>query len=214
MTVTAATGTPARPAVFYSLPAHRLAEGMSTADGQDITDVWYDAERGIVGYDTYTPSGDPDEDAYNQAATDDRVAGWDDLVDLAVFGNTEVDGRPGACPVEDCPSPWCAAVLARPAEITAILNEIREKYARAGRGDDDIFRVIENRLSPLAPGELVQFQGLRGVSETRWLRGTVIGPWEAGPQDQYRQGDLWVLALASGRRAPVFLSSVRRPGHI
>jgi hypothetical protein len=88
MTETTQTG---KPAEFYSLPAHKLTAGMSTADGQDITDVWYTDE--LVGYDTYTPADDPDEDDYNRSMPDDRIAGRDELVDLAVFSNTQVDGR-------------------------------------------------------------------------------------------------------------------------
>jgi hypothetical protein len=78
-------------AEFYKLPAHKLRAGMSTADGQDITDVWYTDE--LVGYDTYTPADDPDEDDYNRCMPDARVTGRDELVDLAVFSNTQVDGR-------------------------------------------------------------------------------------------------------------------------
>lgn len=82
-----------KPAEFYTLPAHKLAAGMSTADGQDITDVWFAKGGQLVGYDTYTPADDPDTDDYNRSMPDDRIAGRDELVDLAVFCNTEVDGR-------------------------------------------------------------------------------------------------------------------------
>lgn len=81
-------------AIFYSLPANRLVAGMSTADGQDITNVWLDHERKLVGYDTYTPRpDDPGQDADNQCAPDGRIATWDEPVDLAVFADTEIDGR-------------------------------------------------------------------------------------------------------------------------
>lgn len=77
--------TQARPQTeFYSLPAHQLRAGMSTADGQDITDVELDEDRRLVLYDTVTPGH---EDG------DDRCAQWDEQVDLAVFEDTEVDGR-------------------------------------------------------------------------------------------------------------------------
>lgn len=79
---------------FYSLPAYRLTKGMSTNDGQDIIEVWYARERGLVGYTTYTPRpDDPDLDDYNRSMTDTRIARWNELVDLAVFIDTEVDGR-------------------------------------------------------------------------------------------------------------------------
>lgn len=69
---------------FYSLPAHQLRAGMSTADGQDITAVELYEDRRLVIYDTVTPGH---EDG------DDRCAQWDEQVDLAVFSDTEVDGR-------------------------------------------------------------------------------------------------------------------------
>jgi hypothetical protein len=70
---------------FYDRPAHELEKGMSTADGQDIIDVWFDRERSLVGYDVYTPSDDEEEDETRRCAPDARVAGWDDAVELARF---------------------------------------------------------------------------------------------------------------------------------
>jgi hypothetical protein len=99
------------------------------------------------------------------------------------------------------------------AEIQRILHEVRDSYARFGRGDADIFRVLENRLIPLTPGEPVRFlPNLRhsdvDPAKRRWLNGTYDGPVE-NPDDPHRSGDVYVLTR-SGSRAPVFLSSVQR----
>lgn len=77
---------------FYQLPARLLQPGMSTADGQDITDV---APAGdLVLYHTYTPRrDDPDQDEDNYSTPDGRVSPRDELIGLAVFPDTEVDGR-------------------------------------------------------------------------------------------------------------------------
>lgn len=83
----------ASPAEFYSLPATKLEEGMSTADGQDFVDVTVDAE-GIVFGEVYTPrSDDPEQDEANREETDTRVYLRGERVDLAVFSDTVVDGR-------------------------------------------------------------------------------------------------------------------------
>jgi hypothetical protein len=92
-----------------------------------------------------------------------------------------------------------------PEAISEILAEIREEYARFSRGDDDIFRKLENRLVPLTPGEPVQF---RELGRLRWFNGTYEGPVD-NPDDPQRSGDVVVLSR-SGRRVPVFLSSVQR----
>ena len=77
---------------FYQLPARLLRPGMSTADGQDITDV--EPAGDLVLYHTYTPRPDDgDEDENNYSAPDGRVSARDELIDLAVFPDTEVDGR-------------------------------------------------------------------------------------------------------------------------
>jgi hypothetical protein len=68
---------------FYELPAHQLKEGMSTADGQDVIGAWFDREHNLVGYDVYTPSGNKEEDDLRRCAPDARIAGWDDMVELA-----------------------------------------------------------------------------------------------------------------------------------
>lgn len=91
------------------------------------------------------------------------------------------------------------------AQIQYILHDVRDRYANFGRGDADIFRVLENRLIPLAPGEPVQF---RKLGQHRWLNGTYDGPVD-NPDDPLRSGDVYVIAR-SGRRVPVFLGSVQR----
>jgi hypothetical protein len=91
------------------------------------------------------------------------------------------------------------------AEVQRILDEVRESYARFGRGDDDIFRVLENRMIPLVPGEPVQFQE---PGKRRWFNGTYDGP-AGNPDDPHRNADVCVLSQ-SGRRVTVFLSSVQR----
>jgi hypothetical protein len=90
-------------------------------------------------------------------------------------------------------------------EIRQILTDVRERYARAGRGDDDIFRDLENRLVPLTPGEPVMFQK---SCQQRWLRGTFEGPVD-NPDDPQRPGD-FMVRTPGGRREPVFLSGVQR----
>lgn len=91
------------------------------------------------------------------------------------------------------------------AEIERILHDVRDTYARFGRGDADIFRLLENRLIPLALGDAVQFQTL---GNRRWLNGEYEGPVE-NPDDPYRDGDAWVRTR-SNKRVAVFLSSVQR----
>lgn len=111
---------------FYTLPAHLLDEGMSTADGQDILDVQIETPehlrgasagrdcalcRAITTHHTdrhadfadvyvhvYTPADDPAEDAEHRRTPETRVYAYHERVDLAVFPNTPVDGssRDGA----------------------------------------------------------------------------------------------------------------------
>jgi hypothetical protein len=92
-----------------------------------------------------------------------------------------------------------------PAEVQRILDDVRDKYTRAGRGDADIFRVLENRLIPLALGDAVQFQTL---GNRRWRNGEYAGP-VGNPGDPNREGDVYVLT-PKGKRVAVFLSSVQR----
>ena len=81
------------PAEFYSLPAVKLEEGMRTADGQVIVDVSIAAD-GTVFAEVYTPrSDDPDQDAANRRDTDTRYYLPGERVALAVFADTDVDGR-------------------------------------------------------------------------------------------------------------------------
>lgn len=82
----------------YTLPAHRLAAGMSTDDGQDIIEVTVqhgDAPgTGSVIVSVYTPrSDDPEQDEQNQGEPETRIYAYDEVVNLAVFTDTEVDGR-------------------------------------------------------------------------------------------------------------------------
>lgn len=81
-------GTP----VFYSLPAHRLVEGLSTDDGQDILSVtnYHD----VVTAEVYTPRPDDLElDEDNRHNPEMRMYRAGNEVDLAVFADTRLDGR-------------------------------------------------------------------------------------------------------------------------
>lgn len=79
--------------VFYQLRASLLREGMSTADGQDLTEDAQDSGNGWVSAHVYTPSGDPGEDDASYSAPEARMWRAEDLVDMAVFPDTRVDGR-------------------------------------------------------------------------------------------------------------------------
>jgi hypothetical protein len=97
------------------------------------------------------------------------------------------------------------------ADVLRILADVRARYAAAGRGDEDIFRVLENRLVPLTPGEPVWFQR---DFQRRWLKGVYVGP-VANPGDPHRKGDVVVHPTARSRASwwpddQVFLSSVQR----
>jgi hypothetical protein len=109
---------------------------------------------------------------------------------------------------------WEAGYDARSADIERVLDEWYDRYRQGSRIDEDAFLALRNRLIPLAPGEPVQFlpwlrQGDVDPAKRRWLNGTFGGPVN-NPDDPQRSGDFWVTATASGRRVPVFLSSVRR----
>ncbi|OIV37018.1 hypothetical protein BIV57_13600 [Mangrovactinospora gilvigrisea] len=81
-------------AEFYRLPATKLRRGMSTDDGQDILKVDPPTDDGIVFYQVYTPRPDDEElDAINESEAVWRFCRQDERVDLAVFSDTEVDGR-------------------------------------------------------------------------------------------------------------------------
>jgi hypothetical protein len=84
--------------IFYSLPATELDEGMSTDDGQDVLDVSVDPDGSVIAH-VYTPrSDDPDLDEENRGETEARMYFPGEHVDLAVFEDTQTDGRdrPGA----------------------------------------------------------------------------------------------------------------------
>ncbi|MBA0127283.1 hypothetical protein H0B56_17165 [Haloechinothrix sp. YIM 98757] len=90
--------TPDRP-VFYWLPAADLDEGMSTDDGQDIVSV--SVADDWVFVDVYTPrSDDPEQDAQNRDETECRMYRPDELVGMATFPDTAIDGSSAdhACP--------------------------------------------------------------------------------------------------------------------
>jgi hypothetical protein len=89
--------------------------------------------------------------------------------------------------------------------IAEILGTYYERWSRAGRLDEQLFRDLANRLLPLVPGEVVQFQE---PGRTRWFNGTFDGPVD-NPDDPQRSGDVVVLSR-SGRRVSVFISGVRR----
>lgn len=83
--------TPDTP-VFYTLPARRLTEGLSTNDGQDIIDVSMIEDH--VHATVYTPRpDDPELDEANRLEPETRVHHADEDVDLAVFVDTRLDGR-------------------------------------------------------------------------------------------------------------------------
>lgn len=91
-------------ALFYDLPAKYLQPGVSTDDGQDVIAVQHEEPmphglqdprylgEGTVSYTCYTPRpDDPDQDAENMMYTDIRIARKSELVELAVFADTDVD---------------------------------------------------------------------------------------------------------------------------
>lgn len=77
---------------FYELPAHRLIEGLSTDDGQDILSVA--VTDTTVQATVYTSRPDDlVQDAENRREPETRMYRPDDAVGLAVFSDTAVDGR-------------------------------------------------------------------------------------------------------------------------
>lgn len=75
---------------FYELPAYLLEPGVSTSDGQDVIEVRLDGRS--VSAIVYTPRpDDPDADAYNLSAPEGRVYDRDEMVQLAIFDDTQVD---------------------------------------------------------------------------------------------------------------------------
>lgn len=82
----------------YTLPAYRLTAGMSSDDGQDIFEVTVMHEAGTIIASVYTPrSDDPEQDEQNQAEPETRIYALNEIVSLAIFADTEVDG----CDLED-----------------------------------------------------------------------------------------------------------------
>ena len=76
--------------LFYQIPATSLVEGVSTDDGQDVLSVHHcgDSISAVV----YTPrSDDPSTDELNRTQPETRIWRRHELVDLAVFTDTEVD---------------------------------------------------------------------------------------------------------------------------
>lgn len=81
---------------FYTLPAGRLIEGLSTDDGQDIISVTTQGNN--VTAEVYTPRLDDLEiDEHNRANSEMRSYRLSDDVDLAIFPDTKIDGRGLAC---------------------------------------------------------------------------------------------------------------------
>lgn len=78
--------------IFYQLPARDLEEGMSTLDGQDYLDVSPPDTDGWVWTYVYTRHDNPRQDAINRSREVTRIYRADDMVDLAMFPNTKVDG--------------------------------------------------------------------------------------------------------------------------
>ena len=78
--------------VFYSLPARDITIGMSTADGQDVIDVSEPDDKGMVFVEVYTPADDPDEDEENRSGPETRYYPADEMIDMATFTNTDIDG--------------------------------------------------------------------------------------------------------------------------
>ena len=77
---------------FYTAKAQDIVEGVSTADGQDVIDVYHDDN--YVSLTVYTPrSDDPEQDEQNRSEPETRIYDYDEKVDLAVFEDTEVDLR-------------------------------------------------------------------------------------------------------------------------
>lgn len=94
------------PAVFYRLPARHLVPGVSTDDGRTVLDVRPGGhDDSHVLYDVFVPDLlDAGHDEENRVNPEGRIDGVDDLVELAVFGHTEVDlsGHPAAVgPADD-----------------------------------------------------------------------------------------------------------------
>lgn len=77
--------------IFYGLPADLLCVGLSTDDSQDIIAVTMHGKS--VSAMVYTPrSDDPDADEENRSMPETRVYDVGEVVDLAVFSDTPVDG--------------------------------------------------------------------------------------------------------------------------
>jgi hypothetical protein len=77
--------------LFYTLPATLLEPGMSTDDGQDILEVNNCGK--YVLYHVYTPRPDDEElDEENRCTPEGRMREPSELVNLATFDDTTVDG--------------------------------------------------------------------------------------------------------------------------
>jgi hypothetical protein len=77
---------------FYNLPAHAIEVGMSTADGQDVVEAT-PTEDGWVLVEVYTPrSDDPDQDAQNRDEPETRIHRAHEVIGMATFSDTDVDG--------------------------------------------------------------------------------------------------------------------------
>jgi hypothetical protein len=76
--------------IFYRIPAEHIEEGMSTDDGQDVLSValW----DNLVMVSVYTPSDDPAVDEDNRTGPETRAYPVGELVDMATFPDSPMDG--------------------------------------------------------------------------------------------------------------------------
>lgn len=75
---------------YYRLPVEDVEEGMTTADGQEVVAV--STSSGLVHIEVYTPSDDAYEDADSLAGGETRAKPAGQLMDMATFSGTAVDG--------------------------------------------------------------------------------------------------------------------------
>lgn len=78
------------PTIFYRIPAEHIEIGMSTEDGQDVVAVSIGDGRVLVT--VYMPSDDPVVDEGNRCEPETRVLDFGELVGMATFPNSGVDG--------------------------------------------------------------------------------------------------------------------------
>lgn len=136
--------------LFYSLPATKLAEGMSTEDGQDVLAVER-ADDGWVYARVYTPrSDDAAQDEENRSGPETRLYEPGERVGLAVFRDTPAHGLADPDAVISPPTPdrdepihvwpdadgvWRARVTLRPEctpqDLAAEAERVRRRALKA-----------------------------------------------------------------------------------